>query len=78
MSDLLTILLAVGGADYGLLTEVEQSTHDITRLFYTDENKTAICQCEGAAEPAKELCKFLQDNKNAWSYVTFELQRAIQ
>ena len=78
MSDLLTILLAVGGADYGLLTEVEQRTHDITQLLYTDEDKTTICQYEGAAEPAKELCKFLQENTNAWSYVTFELQRAIQ
>ena len=57
---------------------MEQRTHDITWLSYTDEDKTDICQYEGVAEPAIELCKFLQDNKNVWSYITFKLQRAIQ
>lgn len=78
MSDSLAILLAVGGDDYGMLTEDEKMTHDVTRLSYTDEDKTAIRQYEGAAQPAKQLCKFLQDNRNAWPYVTFELQVAIQ
>ena len=32
ISDTLDIMLAVGGNGHGLLTEVEQRTHDSTRL----------------------------------------------
>ena len=78
VSDTLDILLAVGGDDYEMLTESEKNSHDITRLSYTAEDKTVLRQYEGVAEHARTLCKFLQDNRNAWPYVTFEIQVAIQ
>ena len=74
VSDTLEVLLAAGGDEYGMLTKKEQNENDVSRLFYTEEDKTVIHHYEDAADPERRLCKFLQDNRNAWPYCTFEIQ----
>ena len=74
VSDTLEILLAAGGDDYGMLTKKEQNDSDVSRLSYIEEDKTVIRHYEGAADTVRKLCKFLQDNRNAWPYCTFEIQ----
>lgn len=78
VTDTLAVLLAAGGLDYGLLTEDERDQEDISRLSYTEHDMLVMRQWEGVAGPAKRLCKFLQDDKNAWPYLTFEFRLAIQ
>ena len=78
VTDTLSDLLSPDGMDYGLLTEDEQEQADISRLSYTDHDMLVMRQWEGVAEPAKRLCMFLQDDKNAWPHLTFEFRLAIQ
>ena len=78
VSDTLEILLAAGGDDYKMLTEEEQKDNDVSKLSYTEEDKTAIRHYEGAVDPARRLCMFLQDKRNAFGYSTFELQLCLQ
>ena len=61
-----------------MLTKKEQNGNDVSRLSYTEEDKTVIHHYEDAADPARRLCKFLQDNRNAWPYCTFEIQFCLQ
>ena len=78
VSDTLEILLAAGGDDHKMLTEEEQKDNDVSRLSYTEEDKTVIFIYKGAADPARRLCKFLQDKRNAFGYSTFEVQYCLQ
>ena len=78
VSDTLEILLAVGGDDYRMLTEEEQKDNDVSQFSYTEEDKTVVRHYKGAADPARRLCKFLQDKRNAFGYSTFELQLCLQ
>ena len=78
VSDTLDELLSADGMDFGLLTEEEQAKNDNSNYSYTEHDKKVMRQWEGVAEPANRLCKFLQDDTNAWSQVTFELRIAIQ
>ena len=78
VSDALALLLSKGGDDYSMLTKEEQDDNDVSRLSYTEQDKLVLRQYEGAAEPARRLCLFLQDQRNAWPYVTFELQLCLQ
>ena len=77
VSDTLEILLAAGGDDYKMLTEEEQKDNDVSKLSYTEEDKTVISHCKGAADPARRLCMFLQDKRNAFDYSTLELQLCL-
>jgi hypothetical protein len=73
LSNSLEILLSPKGMDYGLLNEVERALNNITNYSYTNSDKKILCHFEGAALPAKRLCKFLQDGRNLWAHATFEL-----
>jgi hypothetical protein len=77
LSDSLEILLSPAGMDYGLLNEAEHASNNITNYSYTNSYKKILCHFEGAALPAKRLCKFLQDGRNLWAYTTFELRLAL-
>ena len=72
MSKTLAILLQKGGMDWDLLSDEEKKNNDTSSFEYSDEEKKILRQYEGAAMPAREYSKFLQDNRNAWSYVLFE------
>ena len=76
--DTLEWLLAPDGLDHGRLTEAEQEANDISRLSYTDHERKVLRHFEGAAEPAKILCKFLQDDDNAYAYILLNYQVAIE
>ena len=78
MRDALDALLAPDGMDFGKLNAEEVSSHDHSRLSYTEHDRKVLRQFEGAAMPAKRFCKFLQDKRNAWAYMTFEARIAIQ
>lgn len=78
LSDSLEILLSPEGMDYALLNEAERAANDITNYSYTDRDKKILRHFEGAAVPAKRLCKFLQDGRNSWAYATYELRLALQ
>ena len=70
-SKTLEILLAEGGTDYNI-------NNDISSLTYTESDKEILRQFEGAAAPARSFSKFLQGNRNAWTYVLFESCLSIQ
>ena len=71
ISKSLEILLAEGGTDYDI-------NNDISSLTYTESDKEILRQFEGAAAPARSFSKFLQDNRNAWTYVLFQSRLSIQ
>jgi len=77
-SDCLKQLLAPGGADYNLLTREEKESSDTSRLSYTNQDKKVYRHFEGAGEPSKQLCQFLQEDGDAWSYITFQLRHVIK
>ena len=72
------ILFSPEGMDYEMLSEEERATNDTRKYSHTDRDKKGLRQFEGVATPAKRLCKFFQDTRNTWQYVTFEIWLAIQ
>ncbi len=76
--DTVDALLDPSGDDYNLLTSDEKDSEDKSRVSYTDEDKMILRQFEGAATPAKNFSKFLQDRRNTPQYVLFEARMAIQ
>ena len=71
------ILLWPSGDDYNLLTPQEKNSNDLSRLTYTEKDKTIIRQYEGAAAPAKVFSLFTQDRKLSWSYILYEARLVI-
>jgi hypothetical protein len=59
LSNSLEILLSPAGMDYGLINEAERASNVIANHTYIDSNKKILCHFDGAALPAKRLCKFL-------------------
>ena len=51
---------------------------DFEGLSYTDEDKMILRQFEAAGLIATKLSKFTQANDNAWAYLLFMIQSAIQ
>ena len=64
--------------DYKMLSEEEGAANGISKYSDTNPDKKGIRQFEGVAMSAKRLCKFFQDTRNTWQYVTFEIRLAIQ
>jgi hypothetical protein len=73
----LTTLLSPGGSDCDSLTAAEIVSNDFSRVSYIDHDKAVLQQFEGASMPAKKFSKFMQDNREAWSYVLYESRLAI-
>jgi hypothetical protein len=67
------VLLSPNGDDCNLVTEAEMKAGDLSRHTYTQHDKMALRQFEGAAWPARKLSLFLQDKRNTWTYVLFSL-----
>ena len=71
-------LLAPDGIDYRRLTKEEQEANDTSRFAHTDHDRRVLRHFEGAAEAAKMLCMFLQDENNACVYVLFYFRVIIK
>ena len=78
LCDTQEILFSPEGMDYEMIYEEERSSNDTSKYSHTDCDKKGIFQFEGVSTPAKRLCKFFQDTRNTWQYVTFEIQPDIQ
>ena len=77
MIESLMELYSPGNYDYDSLTVQEKESDDFDRVMYTSEDKMILCQFEGAADPAYDLCKFFQDNRNAATYLLFMIRLTI-
>ena len=64
--------------DYEMLSEEGRAANDTSKYSRIDRDKKGICQFEGVATPGKRLCKFFQDTRNTWRYVTFDIWIAVQ
>lgn len=60
-----------------LLTAAEIASNDLFRVSYTDHDKAVLQQFEGASMPAKKFSKFMQGNREAWSYAFYESRLTI-
>lgn len=79
LCDALEELLSPGGMDHGLLSDVERDANDISAHSFTERDRKVLPQFEGVAMPAKNLCKYLQNNNAAcWAYSTFYLRLTLQ
>ena len=76
--DALEMLLGPDGMDHGRLSEAEQQNNGISSHAYTDHDRRVLRHWEGAAQPAKRLCKVLQDDNDAYTQLLFEYRVAIQ
>ena len=71
--DALEMLLGPDGMDHGRLSEAEQQNNDISSHAYTDHDRRVLRHWEGAAQPAKRLCKFLQDDNDAYTQLSLSI-----
>ena len=78
MSDTLEGLLMPKGIDHSMLSSEEIEAGDMSRLLYTNHDKKVLRHFEGLSVPAHRLRLFLQDKRNAWSYLTFMLRVTVQ
>ena len=78
LCDTQEILFSPEVMDYEMLSKEERAANDTSKYSHTDRDKKGLRQFEGVATPAKRLCKFFQDTRNTWKYVTFEIRLAIQ
>ena len=75
LSDTLDQLFLPEGMDYEMLSDTERANNDISAHSFTDREKKILRQFEGVAMPAKQLCKYLQNNHSAcWAYMPFNLR----
>jgi len=72
------ILLSPDGDNYGLLTDEEKEKSDISQLAYTERDKKALRQYEGAAVAAKAFSKLSQGRRNTSPYMLFGAHLAVQ
>ena len=61
-----------------MLSKEERTANDTSKYSYMDRDKKGLLQFEGFATPVKRLCKFFQDTRNTWQYVTFGVRLGIQ
>ena len=78
LCDTQEILFSPGCMAYKMISEEERSSNDTRKYSHTDRDNMGLRQFEGVATPAKRLCKFFQDTRNTWNYVTFDIRLAIQ
>ena len=78
LSDTQEILFSSEGMDYEMLSEEECATNDNNKYSHINREKKGLRQFEGVSTPAKRLCKFFQDTRNTWQYVTFDIRLSIQ